>query len=88
MSAYVFAVGHCSILDSFLVACMTSRLIILALICWRASRIFVFSGAGVGIDSGVGAFVFICSYACPCQILNVSITCRECAENVHCVENV
>ena len=64
MSAYVFAVGHYSILDSFLIVCMVSRLIILALICWRASRIFAFSGADVGIDSGVGAFILICSYAC------------------------
>ena len=64
MSAYIFAVGHCSVLDSFLVVCMASRLIILALICWRVSRIFAFPGAGVDIGSGVGAFVFICSYAC------------------------
>ena len=59
-SAYDFA--EASVFGAFLVVCMVSRLLILALICWRALRILAFSGVGVGI--GVDASVLICSYAC------------------------
>ena len=59
-SAYVFA--GASVFGAFLVVCMASRLLILALICSRALRILVFSGVGVGM--GMDASVLICSYAC------------------------
>src|SRR5436190_22529309 len=59
-SVYVFA--RASVFGAFLVVCMASRLLILALICWRALRILAFSGVGVGM--GVDASVLICSYAC------------------------
>ena len=59
-SAYVFA--EASVFGAFLAVCMASRLLLLALICWRAWRIFAFSRVGVGM--GVDASVLICSYAC------------------------
>ena len=59
-SAYGFA--EASVFGAFLAVCMASRLLLLALICWRAWRIFAFSRVGLGM--GVDASVLICSYAC------------------------